>query len=448
MPRFIVFMATALLLLPLRTSEAAEGAVSFSHDIAPILLEQCLACHGPERAKGKYRVDTFEALLRPGSSDQAPILAGEPRGSELFRRLTAEHEDDRMPRDAEPLSSGAIELFRRWIAEGANLDKGETDTALSALALRKPHPAPPLELPNPVPVLALAFNSAGTELAISGYHQVLICDLAGKLPRRITNVTQRVHALGFHPDGKSLIVVGGQPGRGGEASIYDLGSGELRATPVRSSDEQLCLAISPDGNTVAVGGTDHTIHLIEWETATVIRTIQQHADWVTALQFSGDGKRLASASRDRTARVYDSASGELITTYVNHTGPVHAVAFLDDERVASGGREGSVHFWKIEDGKKDGGIERVKSEILGILRDGETIYALGGREVVARKIEDRSLARRYSRGPTNLFALALHSPSQTLATGAFDGSVSIWSCETGEVKSVFHPGSLKPGADR
>ena len=40
--------------------QAQQPPVSFRKDLAPILQENCLACHGPKKAEGGYRVDSFE----------------------------------------------------------------------------------------------------------------------------------------------------------------------------------------------------------------------------------------------------------------------------------------------------------------------------------------------------------------------------------------------------
>ena len=40
----------------------AEDAVSFRAQVAPLLIENCLACHGPKKAEGGYRIDTFARL--------------------------------------------------------------------------------------------------------------------------------------------------------------------------------------------------------------------------------------------------------------------------------------------------------------------------------------------------------------------------------------------------
>ena len=442
-PRGTIQLLRALLCIALcsfhRAPANAAENVSFSNDIAPILVEKCLTCHGPEKTKGRYRVDSHESLLSPGASELAPIRPGDPYVSELFRRLITTDPDDRMPQDAEPLLAEEIEAFKRWIESGAKLDRGSPSTPLIDLVPRQPHPAPPAQLPNPVPVLALAFNSSGSELAVGGYHQVQIRALQGELRRVVTNVTQRVHALAFHPDGRSLIVVGGHPGRSGEAAIYDLETAQLRATPLRAPDELLGLAISPDGQTIAIAGSDNTIHLLDWESGKTTRRIQQHADWVTALDFSSDGKQLASASRDRTARVYELATGELITTYMEHSNPVSAVAFLDKELVISAGRDRSAHLWKIEDGKKQKEIGGFPSGVLGLLRAAEHLFILGGREIALHKAGDRSLIRKFTSEDSALFAMAFHAPSGLVAAGAYDGAVFLWSTENGELRARHAP---------
>src|SRR5262245_19871545 len=103
---------------------AAENPL-FSRDIAPILEAKCSSCHSAEKAKGGYRLHTFEALLQQGKSKKPSVVPGKPEESEVFRRITATHEDDRMPQKDEALPSSQIELFRAWIVAGAKLDHGE-----------------------------------------------------------------------------------------------------------------------------------------------------------------------------------------------------------------------------------------------------------------------------------------------------------------------------------
>src|ERR1051326_2498046 len=68
---------------------ASAEPPSFKRDIAPILLNNCLACHGPKKSEGGYRIDTFERLKAAGDSTQPGFAAKDLEGSEAFRRITS-----------------------------------------------------------------------------------------------------------------------------------------------------------------------------------------------------------------------------------------------------------------------------------------------------------------------------------------------------------------------
>jgi hypothetical protein len=409
----------------------AEERVSFNRDLAPVLLARCVACHGAEKAKGKYRVDTFAGTIKA-------VAAGDAEESELFKRLVTNDPDDRMPQEDEPLSPGQIELFRRWIAEGAKLESGSPDDPLNMLVPRRAHAAAPKVYPRAVPVVALAFHPAGQLLAVNGYNEITVWDLNGELQRRIAPAPPRIRGLAFDPAGGHLAAVGGTPGREGELSIYSADTGALETTLARAADELLAVAFSPDGKWLAAGGADNSIHIFSWDTREKISTIQQHADWVTAISFNGDGSRLASASRDRTARVYDARSGELETTYPTHKAPLFAVGFLPDGSVASGGRDKEVHFWKTEDGKKKNEVKGFKGEVYQLVVSGENVFTACS-DGLARQhgTGDRKLIRAYAGHADAVFAIAVHGPAARLASGGYDGEVRIWNTADGALSAIF-----------
>ena len=119
------------------------GAVSFSRDVAPILLNRCQACHGAEKSKGKYRVDSFERLMAAGGSKDASIVAGKPNGSAVYRLITAKDEDDRMPQKADTLPAVEVQVIKRWIEEGAKFDGPDRGAALASYAEDREHVAAP-----------------------------------------------------------------------------------------------------------------------------------------------------------------------------------------------------------------------------------------------------------------------------------------------------------------
>ncbi|MCH2590147.1 MAG: DUF1549 domain-containing protein [Planctomycetales bacterium] len=99
-----------------------EVQVDFNRDIRPILSTHCFQCHGPDAGKrqGELRLDTRDGAMAPRKGHRT-IVAGQPGDSELFRRITAESADDRMPPEEakKPLTKSQVELISRWIKQGA-----------------------------------------------------------------------------------------------------------------------------------------------------------------------------------------------------------------------------------------------------------------------------------------------------------------------------------------
>src|SRR2546428_2827072 len=217
-----LFLAAALTFGQDQEPDATSTPVSFSKDLAPILAKKCVACHGPEKSKGHFRLDSFDWLMKAGESKSAPVVPSQPEKSELVRRLSAKDEDDRMPQKDDPLPAEHIALIERWIKDGAKFDGADPKAPLVRLIPKAPHPAPPAVYRHPVPVTALAFNPDGNELAVGGYHELTIWKPSdGKLLRRIRNVAQRTHSVDYGPVGALLAAGGGSPGQLGEVAFFN-----------------------------------------------------------------------------------------------------------------------------------------------------------------------------------------------------------------------------------
>lgn len=111
-----IVVSMLLLLVPL----AAQAKVDFVKQIAPILVSRCIECHGPEEQKGDLRLDAREFAFLEGEEDYWTIIAKKPDDSELIYRLGLPLDDEEiMPAKGEPLTKEQQELFKKWVAEGA-----------------------------------------------------------------------------------------------------------------------------------------------------------------------------------------------------------------------------------------------------------------------------------------------------------------------------------------
>jgi WD40 repeat protein len=419
-----------------------QSETSFVREVAPILNQKCVSCHGAEKSKGGYRLDSFERLMNPGESQLPPVTARVPAKSRLCELITASDPDERMPQKADPLTGPQVAVIRRWIEQGAVFDGGDPKTALAALIPRAPYPDPPETYRFPIPVRALAFSPDGLELAVGGYHELTFWSASeGRLLRRVKKLPERFQSLAFSPDGLFLAAAGGSPGQSGEVLLFGNTSSDESKLLVSLADVPLSIAFSLDGSHLAAGCADGTIRLYEMPNGREVWSLPQHADWVMALAFSPDGTQIASASRDRSARVFKTQTGELESTYMEHNSPVNAIAFAADGKdVFSAGRDKKIHLWRVSDAKRQAQITDFNDETLQLLVIEDQIFsaATDGR-IRQHTAKDRKLVRAFSGHADRALTLAWHAPSHRLVTGSHDGEVRIWDTESGDLALAFVP---------
>jgi hypothetical protein len=144
----------------------AQAAVDFAKDVVPILRTHCIECHGPDKQKGKLRLDTKADLLKGGKNGEV-IKAGDAAASEIHKRVVLpKGDDDRMPPEGEGLSAEQVAVLKAWISEGANWPDGIAIEVVSAApATPAVTPAGPVKPAVPAPVLPKDFQPSPAETA-------------------------------------------------------------------------------------------------------------------------------------------------------------------------------------------------------------------------------------------------------------------------------------------
>ena len=424
-------MLRSLLYLAL-TAFATAAEISFSRQIAPILIDQCMECHQSGKAKGGYRLDTVELMLKAGDSESAPVVPGKPDESELYRLIATHDEDDRMPKKADALPDKQVTLIREWITSGARLDVADKEAALRAIVSEQEKAHAPEKYPRPLPVTALALNPAGSILACSGYFEATLWETAtGKLTARIDDVPERILALAWIA-ADQLAVAGGVPGRSGEVWLVNPSQPKERKRLVSARDCVLAMVASPDGKLLACGGADNQVRCFELPSGKLKWQIEPHADWIMGMAFSPDSQHIATASRDRTVKRIDAANGEIEATFTAHDCAVLSVAFSPDSKeILSGDVEGEIRRWdRNGEGKKDSTLKpngRTEVLALGFL-DAETpLAALGSGAVVSVDVKSRRAKDKITRYEDRVNVLLLQRIDKTvrIISGCHDGKVRI-----------------------
>jgi uncharacterized membrane protein len=103
-------------------SGTESGGGHFAKVIRPIFEEKCFQCHGEEKQKGDYRMDTIEGLFAAGESELDPIVAKRPLESYLVEVITLPSDDDYVmpPEGKDPLTAEETLAIMRWIWDGAD----------------------------------------------------------------------------------------------------------------------------------------------------------------------------------------------------------------------------------------------------------------------------------------------------------------------------------------
>jgi len=112
-----------------RAADAApnpEGVKLFEAKIRPILAENCVGCHGPDKQKGKLRLDSREGLLKGGMDEDKVVKViepGNPDKSMIIEAINYKNEDIQMPppkkKKDRKLTDEQIKDMTEWVKLGA-----------------------------------------------------------------------------------------------------------------------------------------------------------------------------------------------------------------------------------------------------------------------------------------------------------------------------------------
>jgi WD40 repeat protein len=207
-----------------------------------------------------------------------------------------------------------------------------------------------------------------------------------KNPRQWRGVNRAI----LTPDGKQFVA----GTYAGELVVWEVATGKQVRELKGARGPIATIALSPDGKVLAAGGQQGEIVLWELADGKLKTRLKGPGHQVESLAFSPDGTRIVSAGMDGTVRLWDLEKGGQGPILARGKFPVRHVAFSPRGKV--------IAFYDIRLHLADAGT-------------GKEIRVLGD----AKK-------------PSTILAMAFSPDGWTLATGAYNGEVTLWDLPTGE----------------
>lgn len=118
-------------------------------------------------------------------------------------------------------------------------------------------------------------------------------------------------SVDFSPDGQKLAGVCYR----NPVPVWDVSSGRLLFSLVKSPSHTVAVSFSPDGKTIALGDYSGKIGLYNATTGELLRTFGPLASAVWELDYSPSGDKLASASFRSGVHLWDTANREPLWNY-------------------------------------------------------------------------------------------------------------------------------------
>ncbi|MDU0459528.1 MAG: FlgO family outer membrane protein [Geobacteraceae bacterium] len=236
-------------------------------------------------------------------------------------------------------------------------------------------------------VSALAFSSDSKLLAAAGKSdRVVIWDLASRQRAYTMELKETVTSLAFYPAGGSIVI----GTKDSSIAIWNYRNNRIRL--IKTDNDVLAVAVSPDGKLIASGGQDKNVTTWDANNGARRHNMTGHSNDVTALLFSPGGKQIISAGTDKKIIIWEAKSGARKQELTGHDDDIVALGISKDglRLVSSESKRGGgmLFVWDLRSGQEQKRIKLSrKAYSMALTPDGRHALTGTDKQVLVYAIE-------------------------------------------------------------
>jgi len=238
--------------------------------------------------------------------------------------------------------------------------------------------------------------------------------------------TADVNNVVVTPDGRTVV----SSSEDKTLKVWDLETGQCRATFKGHTADIMGLVVTPDGRTVVSGSWDTTLKVWDLETGQCRATFEGHIDGVLGVVVTPDGRTVVSGSWDKTLKVWDLETGQCRATFKGHTSFVLGVAVTPDGRtVVSGSGDKTLKVWDLETGQCRATFEGHTDDIndVAVMPDGRTVVSSSEDKTLKVWDLETGQCRATFKGHTSfVLGVAITPDGRTVVSSSDDNTLKVW----------------------
>ena len=279
-------------------------------------------------------------------------------------------------------------------------------------------------------VRAVAFAADGKRVASAGEDRTLtVWDVErGRKDAVLAHHATRVASVAWSRDGSQL----GSGDQDGVVILWDLAKRRPRLTirPRVARSPAYCLAISPDGRTLA---TTYGIYSTA-DGRALVDFYATRDEWgygqLYGAAFSADGRRVAFAGDSGWILLWDAASGRLINSrHVTGTRQITVDLSPDGKWLVTGEDEGAVRLWSVSPLRQVAVLGRHAARVKSVAfsPDNTAVASTGDDKMIALwDVKRRKLKSRIGTHASPIYSIDFSPDGRQLVSGEHDRSVRVY----------------------